>query len=137
MSRYACKGVGCPVRALVDADAPPTCYTCGRPMTVHVEYDAIQRPIRINYASLPAMRDHPAAARMRASCLGWDRRVRAACAGNDLTYARILFAARHLGSRPGSYLDDRPSTIVAKRRMGDDIEAYFPRSVSVSYCDSI
>lgn len=34
MTHYACSDPCCPVRAPVEADEPPTCYTCGAPMAV-------------------------------------------------------------------------------------------------------
>lgn len=139
MTRYACKGIGCPERTPVAADAPPTCYTCGRPMAAHVEkYDAIQRPLpRFSFALAP-MRDHPAAARLRSACADWHRRVAAAvCTGNDLDYARMVHAARHPCDRPGCYLDDRPDTLATKRRMGDDWgDSVLARALPL-YCDGV
>jgi len=30
--KYACRNHQCPTRKPVEAEKPPTCYTCGRPM---------------------------------------------------------------------------------------------------------
>src|SRR6185436_18319756 len=40
MTRYACRNTTCPLRAPVAADAPPTCYTCGAPMSIDLDLAA-------------------------------------------------------------------------------------------------
>jgi hypothetical protein len=111
MTRYACNGPGCPVRKPVAADAadaPPTCYTCGRPMAMYWE-DVPQRAIRTAHLSLEPRPEHPAMARMRGAMLDWVMRVRALDIGEE-TRTAILFRAKHPADRPGEYLDDRPSS---------------------------
>jgi hypothetical protein len=120
VSNFACMNPGCPRRAPVSADAPPTCYTCDALMTLAwvPSFDDRQRTDHWSHASvdrsgkitISLSRRSPGAEVIRRACASWEQRVRRALVADELAVRATLYQAKHLGLRSGSYFGDtRPS----------------------------